>query len=114
MVDIVYVNDFDFHDINRIHGNTSFQGDYTTDERETAMGKLERCPFCGDIGRKVFNVGQYGAFGYIECDLCGAKTKSAKLISPKMFESEEAFWTQRAWEPVIRNWNRRYEAQESA
>lgn len=74
--------------------------------------ELKPCPFCGDVARRAFNIGQYGAFGCIECDLCGAKSKSVKLIGPKQFESEEAFWTQRAWDPAVRNWNRRFERRE--
>lgn len=70
---------------------------------------LKPCPFCGDVGRRVFNNGQYGAFGYIECDLCGAKTKSVKLLPPKQFADEVSFWAQIAWAPTIRNWNRRVE-----
>ena len=73
------------------------------------MTPLNRCPFCGDIGRKTYSNGQYGAFGYIECDLCGTRTKSVKLIDPSRFETEDNFWAQRAWEPVIRNWNRRHD-----
>lgn len=69
--------------------------------------ELERCPFCGDKARKVYSIGQYGAFGYIECDLCECKTKSVKVIGPSQFETEDGFYSQRAWDCVVRNWNRR-------
>ena len=74
------------------------------------MADLDKCPFCGDKAYRIYSVGQYGTFGYIECGLCGCKTRSVKVLAPSQFKTELDFYEQKAWEPVERNWNRRKEA----
>lgn len=69
--------------------------------------ELKRCPFCGDIAKQAYSVGKYGAFGFVECDLCGNKTKTVKLIEPYKFDNEKEFWQQSAWGGAFRAWNRR-------
>lgn len=39
--------------------------------------EIKRCPFCGAKDINVWcNSGRYGRFVYVECRVCGARTKS--------------------------------------
>lgn len=73
------------------------------------MGELDRCPFCGDRAFKEINVGKYGFYGWIECSLCGAKSRTVKLLDLKEFRVEGDFWSQRSWDTAVHSWNRRVE-----
>ena len=73
------------------------------------MEELLRCPFCGDVASKISDSGRYGPFGYVECELCGARTKTRKIISRTKFDTDEEFWDQDAFEAIVRSWNRRTE-----
>ena len=68
---------------------------------------MKPCPFCGDEASKTWENGRYGPFGYIECDLCGARSKTQKLIRKSEYDTEEEFWNQEAFGILVKRWNRR-------
>ena len=69
---------------------------------------LKKCPFCGSEASFLFETGRYGPFGYVECDLCGARTKTKKVVKNFPIEdNEEAFWNQPAFLSLENAWNKR-------
>lgn len=43
------------------------------------MREMKPCPFCGDNAALYYSSGRYGCFCYVECDLCGAKSKAVSM-----------------------------------
>lgn len=69
--------------------------------------KLKTCPFCGNDALLTYNTGKYGAFCYVECELCGARSKT-KLLPRKpneFYRNQEEFWEQDEFEVVAKLWN---------
>ena len=68
---------------------------------------LKPCPFCAGEASLWRNAGRYGLFGYVQCDVCGARSKSQKVEPVGNFESEESFWNQAGFIAVSNAWNHR-------
>jgi transcription elongation factor Elf1 len=66
--------------------------------------KYTPCPFCGSESSCWVKGGRYGRFTYVECDLCGARTKTFKYCGD---EHAEVDWNdisvKKAWDA----WKRR-------
>lgn len=70
------------------------------------MEKLLTCPFCGnDQIYTRYNGSRSGRFYYLECDLCGARTRGVCVPFNKLQDMDE--WDNEAVERVTRLWNRR-------
>ena len=67
--------------------------------------ELKPCPFCGSECTVTWTEGKYGKFAFIECDLCGARSKAFGNVIDK--RDERLFWDQPAFTKAIKAWNRR-------
>ena len=68
---------------------------------------LKPCPFCGsDKISKQASRGRYGWFGWIECDVCGARTNNKKLIDQD--SNDPSFFGQDTFELLADLWNMRW------
>lgn len=65
---------------------------------------LKPCPFCGDTATVYTQIGRHGVFAYIECDLCGCKTK---VVGSKYEVDDERFFDSIAYITLETAWNRR-------
>ena len=69
------------------------------------MAELKPCPFCAGIEIMTFSrSGRKGAFAWVECDTCGAKTR---CVSTNTHADEPDFRGSIAEEHLISLWNRR-------
>lgn len=75
---------------------------------------LKPCPFCAGEASLWRNVGRYGLFGYVQCDVCGARTKPQKIEHMREFESEESFWNQPGYKAAGNAWNTRKKRKKEA
>ena len=68
------------------------------------MAEILDCPFCGtdDVSVWYKNV-RFGRIVFVECDLCGAKSKAFMYYSKK----EEFDWNDTGVKKAIDAWNRR-------
>lgn len=66
---------------------------------------LNDCPFCGGHAFRSFQVGRRGGFGWVECEVCGARTKTAAVHGDP--DEDEGFWEQDAYVRLSRLWNKR-------
>ena len=69
-----------------------------------ASNKYMNCPFCGHEASGWVNRGRYGRFTYVECDLCGARSKAFKYCGD---EGAEIDWNDISVEKARDAWNRR-------
>lgn len=65
------------------------------------MEELRECPFCGCEANYTSRRGPYGAFVWVECCNCGARSKN-------VFSGEEDF-SEKSLNNVTSLWNWRYE-----
>ena len=71
------------------------------------MAELKQCPFCGNNNASVYrnyNSGCRKYFVWVECDVCGAKTKAA---TPYSDPAENDGWDNAACRKVCAAWNLR-------
>lgn len=69
------------------------------------LDKLKACPFCGnDSATWYTQYGGHGYFAWVECDLCGARTKS---VSASVAADNPAFLESIAAKKTCDAWNRR-------
>ena len=76
------------------------------------MDEMKNCPFCGDDSPTLCSkLGQYGKFGWVECELCGARTKAFQVHGSEKSCGDE-YWKQKGFKRAIDLWNRRTEKAE--
>ena len=69
--------------------------------------ELKPCPFCGSDEITAWYQGtKYGRIAYVECDICGAKTKAFKYLS----EDKEYDDSDPGSKKAYAAWNRRNNA----
>ena len=67
--------------------------------------KLKPCPFCNSESVYLMSQpGRYGRYAWVECDLCGARSKS---FSTKFYVPEDKLPETLAFERAKNAWNRR-------
>ena len=69
------------------------------------MEELKPCPFCGGEADCALSRGRFGWFVNVECEVCGAETKSFSLGA---FD-EEKWWESLGASKARKAWNRRVE-----
>lgn len=70
------------------------------------MANLKGCPFCGSDEISAWYKGvRYGRIAYVECDVCGAKSKAFSYYS----RDEEFDEKDRGVIRAVDAWNRRAE-----
>jgi len=68
------------------------------------MADLDNCPFCGSPARYWSQRGRYGLFAWVECDGCGARSKS---VPTDVSVNEDAFVDSVNADRLTACWNRR-------
>jgi len=68
------------------------------------MSNLKPCPFCGASAQYWSQGGRYGLFAWIECNECGARTKTVSTDAPV---SDPAFFDEISATRLCAYWNRR-------
>lgn len=72
------------------------------------MEKVKSCPFCGsDEIMLKYNGSRHGRFYYMECDVCGGRTRGICVPTKELDGLDE--WNNDAAAKVERLWNRRCE-----
>ena len=70
--------------------------------------ELKRCPFCGDDNAAaVASTGKYGIFVYIECGLCGARSRTFKYQGVSPASIDDVDWLNGGVLLAREAWNRR-------
>lgn len=68
------------------------------------MDKLESCPFCGGEARFWTKGGRFGYFAWVECDICGGRTKT---VSSEFEVNDERYMQSTQTQVLKAAWNRR-------
>ena len=67
------------------------------------MDQIKACPFCGNEAYPWYKETRYGRICYVECDVCGAKTRAfAYYDTGKEFADNDAGALR-----AVEAWNRR-------
>lgn len=66
--------------------------------------ELKPCPFCGGEAVAYTQGGRYGLFAWLECDFCGAKTKT---VTSELSANNPEFQESSVMRRLSIAWNRR-------
>jgi hypothetical protein len=80
--------------------------------------EFKPCPFCGAGAENIYikrNASKNGIFYYIECEICGGRTRGIcrpwdQIKEPEKEESHEERWQNNQARTVMNLWNRRSDA----
>ena len=72
---------------------------------------LKRCPFCGGRAVQWWRGGKYKPFGYIECEVCRAKT-GARALTRDYDNDDPAAFDDPTFGSLTEAWNNRVEEDE--
>lgn len=67
------------------------------------MSELKKCPFCGGNASGWYKTVRFGRIAYVECDVCGAKSKAFTYYATVDDFDENDMGVERA----TTAWNRR-------
>lgn len=73
--------------------------------------ELKECPFCGsDQAVMKYNGAKHGRFYYIECEICGGRTRGVCRPFRDIPNDDPNEWDNRYAHTAITLWNQRSEA----